>query len=111
MVRRYDFTTCSIYRYSEDEVRGSMVQSTTLVYENIPCSFWATSKNFWGSQLSVQSNWNTHEMNLDPIYDVFKWDIVTLQNENYKVTDVIPHPDRHNVINNLQVFLQPSKND
>lgn len=50
-------------------------------------------------------------MNLEPVYSVFKGDIVTLQNETYKVTDVIPHPDRHNIISNLQIFLQPSKND
>jgi hypothetical protein len=40
MVRRFDNFLCSVYRFSTEEKRGSLVQKKTLVYENISCDFW-----------------------------------------------------------------------
>lgn len=111
MVRRYDFATCTIKRYTETEKRGSVVQDTSVVYENIPCSYWKSKVSFWGSSLAVQSDISTLEMNITPEYQVFKGDIVILREEIYKIQEVIPHPDRFWTIDNLQIFIIPSKDE
>jgi len=110
-LRRYDFATCNIKRFSTIEVRGSMVQDTVLVYSDIPCSYWKKTENYGGTALSTQSDSTSLELNLDPEYEVYQGDIVELRGKDYKIVDIIPHPDRTWDIDNQQIFLQPSKDD
>lgn len=111
-LRRYDFSTCSVKRYSEVEVRWSIVQDTVEVYTDIPCSYWkAKASNFWGTALATQSDTNALEMNFSPEYELFQGDIIVLRGKDYKIQDVIPHPNHTGEIDNLQVFIIPSKDD
>lgn len=111
MVRQYDFATCNIKRYSSLEVRGSSVQDTVLVYSDVPCSYWKKTENYGGTALATQSDSSTLELNLPPEYEVYQGDIVELRWQYYKITEVIPHPNRTGDIDNQQIFLQPSKDD
>ena len=106
MVRRFDNFLCSVYRFSTEEKRGSLVQKKTLVYENISCDFWNKWNSLTSWQLEVNKTNAEYELNLKPIYEIFENDIVFLQNSNYKVVWVFQNQNSRKKIDNLQIFLQ-----
>lgn len=109
VTRTFDFIKCSIYRNTPTIHKWSQIQSKSLIYENIDCSFWgAKSKTSW--QLEVNTNTLNYEMNIEADYEIFENDIVLLRGVEYRITDIIPHPNRFNSIDNLQIFLIKNTN-
>lgn len=112
MVRRFYNYTCSIYSLAATTVRGSSVQSKTLVYEDIPCALWKARRSYSETSLATQTNQNAYEVNLAPIYtDVAIGYVIDIEGVQYKVDDMIKHHNSRGKLDNLQVFVSKSTND
>jgi hypothetical protein len=105
MVRSFYNWTANVYRFSTSQIRGSLVETKTLIYENIKVSFYQVWQNLKNTALAVQTWTHTHEINLYPEYEIKIWDIFEINWETYKANDVLQHFNHKWLPDNRQVLV------
>ncbi len=108
-MRKFYNITASVYRIGTIEKKWSLVETRTVLYENIKIAFWYSAKNYSNTNLATQTDQNKFEVNLMPNNPVIVWDIFLINWENYKVDDVIPHHRSNWILDNYQVYISKTE--
>lgn len=95
-------TPCNVYQIAMINKRWSLVQDKVVLYENIKCSFWWTSKKFWETNLATRTDTNEYEFNFKQELSI--WDVIEMNWKDYKVNSVVPHTNSRWFIDNYQIF-------
>ena len=104
-MKKFYSYTCSIYSHGTSKVRGSLVQTKILKYENIKCALWKSRHNYSQTTQAIQTNNNTYEINLDSAYSQINiWDIITISWIDYMIDNFILHHKSNWKLDNIQIF-------
>lgn len=108
----YD-TPCNIYTKWTEVVRGSLVEKTAKLYENIKCAIYNSSKHLSVTQQATETDANWMTMVLDCKYSwVHIWDIVEIYWVYYKVLyEPIAHYTYKWVIDNFELWINRTTED
>lgn len=112
MVRKFDNAIVTFYTLTPQRVEGTIVQGKTVLYTEIKAGFWRASRSYWSTTLAVQTNQNSYTLCIEWKYTgVQVWDIATIDNVDYKVEEIIDHPDSKGRTDNFELIVSKSTND